>query len=132
MTRDEAIFKIKGYLTDCIPSDDYDEVEEIIEALEQAPCEDYISRQAVLDLDFDRICVTCAKPNEMIRQKIIELPVINHQKPKTGQWITFEAMQSGFKEIWYRCSICKWKNALLLPRNYCPNCGCRMESEAKK
>ena len=37
MTREEALRKTKGYLTDIIPSDDYDEVEEIIKALEQEP-----------------------------------------------------------------------------------------------
>ena len=35
MTREEAISKVKGYLTDCLPSDDYEEVEEIVKALEQ-------------------------------------------------------------------------------------------------
>lgn len=40
MTREEAITKVKGYLTNFIPSDNYIEVEEIIKALEQEPCED--------------------------------------------------------------------------------------------
>jgi hypothetical protein len=35
MTREEAIRRVKGYLTDCLPSDCYEEVEEIIKALEQ-------------------------------------------------------------------------------------------------
>lgn len=35
MTREEALVKVKGYLTDLLPSEDYDEVEEIMLALEQ-------------------------------------------------------------------------------------------------
>lgn len=35
MTREEAIKRVKGYLTDYFPADCYGEVEEIIKALEQ-------------------------------------------------------------------------------------------------
>jgi hypothetical protein len=42
MTREEAIRRVKGYLTDCLPSDCYEEVEEIIKALEQEPILDKI------------------------------------------------------------------------------------------
>ena len=35
MTREEALHRVKGYLTDIIPVEDYSEVEEIIKALEQ-------------------------------------------------------------------------------------------------
>ena len=48
MTREEALRRVKGYLTDIIPAKDYSEVEEIIKALAQEPCEDAISRQAAL------------------------------------------------------------------------------------
>ena len=37
MTREEAIKKVKGCLTDYFPADCYEEVEEIIKALEQEP-----------------------------------------------------------------------------------------------
>ena len=43
------------------------------------------------------------------------------------KWNTFELFQSGIKETWYECPKCKWSNALLIPRNYCPNCGAKME-----
>ena len=35
MTREEALKRVKGYLTDCLPADCYGEAEEIMEALEQ-------------------------------------------------------------------------------------------------
>lgn len=47
MTREEAINKAWVYLTSCLPIEDYEEVDEIIKAIEQ-PCEDAVSRQAVL------------------------------------------------------------------------------------
>lgn len=40
MTKEEALRRVKGYLTDIIPAEDYSEVEEIMKALEQEPCED--------------------------------------------------------------------------------------------
>lgn len=42
MTREEAIKRVKRYLTDCLPIVYYGEVEEIIEALEQEPVLDKI------------------------------------------------------------------------------------------
>ena len=35
MTREEALRRVKGYLTDIIPAEDYSEVEEILKALDQ-------------------------------------------------------------------------------------------------
>lgn len=40
MKKEEALKKVKGYLTDYISADCYDEVEEIMEALEQEPAHD--------------------------------------------------------------------------------------------
>lgn len=48
MTREEALIKVKGCLTDYFSSEDYDEVEDIIKALEQQPCEDCISREEAI------------------------------------------------------------------------------------
>lgn len=47
MTREEAINKVRVYLTDYLSIDDYEEVDEIIKAIEQ-PCKDAVSRQAIL------------------------------------------------------------------------------------
>ena len=37
MTKEEALSKVKGYLTDYLPSEDYEEIEEIVKALDQEP-----------------------------------------------------------------------------------------------
>lgn len=47
-----------------------------IKVLKQEPCEDAISRQAVLDIDFKRIILTTAKPAETIEQKVKALPSV--------------------------------------------------------
>lgn len=57
---------------------------------------------------------------------INKLPPIQ-PKANVGYWEIYDVIQGGHKETWHRCSICKWENALLLPRNYCPKCGTKME-----
>ena len=56
----------------------------------------------------------------------VAIKALEEQEPKTGECNTFELFQSGIKETWYECPKCKWSNALLIPRNYCPNCGAKM------
>ena len=86
---------------------------------EQKPCEDVISRQAVLDIDFKRIILTTAKPSETIEQKVKSLPPVNPQ-PKIGHWIEYEV-----EDRWVTCSVCgyEWGNK---KENFCSNCGARM------
>jgi len=48
MTREEAINKVRVYLTDYLSIDDYEEIDEIIKAIEQT-CKDAVSRQAILE-----------------------------------------------------------------------------------
>lgn len=116
------ISRIGGYL------DGYEK------ALEQKPCDDAISREDALMCltgeikDTDTIETIIARSVRRIRK----LPPVTPQ-PKTGKWNTFELFQGGIKETWYECPKCKWSNALLIPRNYCPNCGAKMiESQESK
>lgn len=70
MTREEALNRVKGYLTDIIPIEGYSEVEEIVKALEQEPCEmtaeDYRQRmmQAFHNADCDELIAVCVLPTE--------------------------------------------------------------------
>lgn len=73
MTREEA----KDYIREWCP---YDRQEEIIKALEQEPCEDSISRQAVLDIVNNPL-------NIRLDEIIKKLPSVSLQEPKTGHWI---------------------------------------------
>lgn len=83
-------------------------------ALDQEPCEDAISRQAVLD------CFTATKLKKFdfilhAREEIKKLPPVTPQ-PKMGKWIK---RPNGFK-----CSKCliNHKSHSI----YCPSCGARM------
>lgn len=106
--------------------------------LEQEPCEDCISKKAVLD-KINEVCFSREQESvnfrvaqgsngqrDLIINFIENLPSVK-PKPKTGYWITYEITQGGINEEWKECSVCMCSNALVIPRNYCPNCGCKME-----
>lgn len=103
----------------------------LLESLEQESCEDCISRQSVLNA----LCNDC----ELYKNEkqtcfskceeyhfLVTLPSVK-PKEKVGHWNTYIVSCDGIDEEWLECSECMWSNALLIPRNYCPNCGCRME-----
>lgn len=105
-------------------------LEEKIKALEQEPCEDAISRQAVLDA----IAANCIWENEYnltssrIKKAVEGLSPVTPQ-PKTGQWVLLdECSNSG-----YYCSECHkklvkegWSDTVKKIK-YCPNCGSLMK-----
>ena len=92
-----------------------------IKALEQEPCDDAISRQAVDTLvdelartiSDERCCVSRGRSTATIMQDILDLPSVRPQEPKTGHWIK---MPIGFK-----CSNCNELEDRTT--KYCPNCG---------
>ena len=94
--------------------------------VEQEPCEDCISRQAVLDINFKRIIFATTKPVEMIEQKVKALPSITPQL-KIGRWIKTDGL---YKNV-YSCSECERKVVLqnISKYKFCPNCGAKMEVE---
>ena len=102
----------------------------ISEALEQEPCEDAISRQAVID-ELKRYfyneyyqrtsiqdCRDC-----FIEDVLKHLPPVTPQEPKTGHWIV---ETPGDGRTYETCDKCKVTHVLFGERdkgtNYCPNC----------
>lgn len=99
MTREEALKRVKGYLTDYISADCYGEVEEIMEALEQELCGDCISRQAVLALPTSK---TRTLSGEIVEEEVnIELiKALPSVVPKEKTVIeTLEKMKEEIKQI---------------------------------
>ena len=101
-----------------------------IKALEQEPCDDTISRQAVIDACEQSINILEAV------DRIMDLPSVE-QEPKTGHWI---AIDEEPHEVW-ECDHCGFVidgSGCIDPYDYldtykfCPNCGARMESEDKE
>lgn len=97
------------------------EIKRLKEALEQQPCEDCISRQAVINA----INQNCIYENEYnltashIKEMVQQLPSVT-PKEKTGKWIYKQGI---FGAVY--CSKCDFE---LKTNNtkYCPNCGARM------
>lgn len=96
---------------------------------QQEPCDDTVSRQAVLDIDFNRIIHTTAKPAEMIKQKVEQLPPIRPQE-KTGHWIAQDIYNCHTN---FKCSECGYIHSFMhlygkptADYTYCPNCGAKM------
>ena len=99
-----------------------------IKALSQEPCEDCISRQAVMGLvEHSERLFSYDKP--WILKEVKELPSVTQ---KSGKWIEKEGWDG---DIYYECSVCSEPFCLIegTPTynlyNYCPNCGAKMESE---
>ena len=118
MTLEEMIGQFKAY-TEYPNQDTFvisnQECKDILKYLtEQEPCEDAISRQAVLDV---------IEREEFKGDAISEIEKLSSviPQPKTGRWIRCYVIQE------FKCSECRvcFRNT----SNYCPNCGARMESD---
>lgn len=124
MTREEAITK---YIVPAIEKTWNDKrCKEILEALEQEPCEDAISRQAVKELFQE-----AEMSGEYSFLGIDDLPPVTPQ-PKTGHWIPAGYYHAGaYEDIQYvTCSCCREDS--LEEGDYCPNCGAKMEWEVEE
>ena len=91
---------------------------------EQEPCDDAISRQAVLDaieelkkIHFDRGVVL-----NKVRDKVLELPYVTPQ-PKGGQW-EWNQYDANPKIGNFHCSLCHSIGRSYF--DYCPYCGAKM------
>ena len=88
------------------------EIKRLKEALEQQPCEDCISRQAVIEITAETGALET-------QSRVRELPSVT-PKEKTAKWIYKQGI---FGAVY--CSKCDFE---LKTNNtkYCPNCGCQM------
>ena len=70
------------------------------------------------------ICINQTQGNceDYLSEKLI--------RPK-GEWVeeNSETGALGIKYTWYKCNQCDWSNSLVIPRNFCPNCGADMRGE---
>lgn len=100
-----------------------------INVLEKEPCEDCISRQAVIDMMNYGI----------LEDNIRKLPPVT-PKEKTGKWIEdANKIDAQFGRHTYICSECgKYAEYFVsgtevwwdrIKPNFCPNCGAKMEVE---
>ncbi len=122
MTREEALEFGNMWLQvneDCKDSNTYAFFQIAIQALKQEPCDDCISRQAVLDKMKERdeeLSSICPKD-------IRELPPVTPQ-PKMGKWIktSLTEVSGGDFKRGFKCSHCGYV-IVTNDFNFCPNCG---------
>ncbi len=137
MTREEAIIRLKeGEPFSEIYNPVWDEALDMaIKALEQEPCEDAISRQAVLEQTYNWSkdeFLRVTNPFDYLRKRINDLPSVNPQKPKTGHWV-YDDEYSDWIDVTYKCSCCgreiimpyAERNNLYSNYPYC-HCGLKM------
>lgn len=130
MTREEMIRELKTvYLGDSIKMREAKNM--AIEALEQEPCEDCISREAtvkrlcqiaeIINKERDGLGSPYAMVALFIQDNKDEFPPVTPQQ-KMGRWIFDEVLDHH-----YYCSECKAMGVDYW--DYCPNCGCAMKGE---
>ena len=117
----------------------YEAFDVAIKALEQQPCEDCISREAVFeqinDWQKDEF-LSVTNPLYYLHKRINSLPSVTSQQKATGSWVEKQVVDNEEVEIeqWQsaRCSKCdKYHTTpyayFFYDYNYCPICGARME-----
>ena len=128
MTREEALSNVKGYLTDLFPSEEYDEVEEIMKALEQEPCEsDEVKKIDEWKIQEKTAELWIVKGNLQIRYlgtiHNTPLPSVTPQQ-KMGYWLHLTLTPDDLTgHVHGECSVC---GKVRIVDNYCPNCGTKM------
>ena len=91
-----------------------------IEALKQEPCEDAVSRKAIIDVfrtteDAEHATWTL----KGIENEINEMPSVTPIRPK-GHWYWKDSDD-------YYCSVCNKPIARFMLSEFCPNCGADMK-----
>lgn len=129
MTREEAIEFGNMWLQineDCKDSNTYAFFQMAIKTLEQEPCDDAISRQAVIDEIFgSRKNFNNEFDQGFFVDKIRDLPPVKPQEPKTGHWIDIMVGDMPAQA----CDRCNTFYPLAYTgggHKHCPNCGVKM------
>lgn len=134
MTNAEAVEHLKDILDD-VPNDkciDWIEaLNKAIEVLRQEPCENMVSRQAVIDATVKKNSIWNSITNskgENLEEIISQLPPVAPQI-KIGHWI--ELGYVGNDNYDFECSECHHTDthSKTVKVNYCWCCGIKMEVE---
>ena len=111
---------------------DYEKVSHL---KEQQPCNDAISRQAVIEL-VEGWWIGHTKEDDLATE-IKSLPPVTPQ-PKVGEWLEKEINSDNAIEEWQsaRCSVCDRYHTTpymyyFSHYDYCPHCGTKMEGESE-
>lgn len=134
MNREEASFILANIDRRVCDDELIEALEMAIKALEQEPCEDAISRQAVFDaLDNHKYSNEFCKKHHidwsinlsMAHIAVNDLPPVTPRQ-KYGKWIKQTLSVKPFGEDTVLCDQCAFMTDKDSMYNYCPNCGAKM------
>lgn len=63
------------------------------------------------------------------KMAICDIPSSDVAPARHGMWVDVREKRL-FGEHYFLCSNCKTRNGSMIPFNYCPNCGAKMDGEA--
>lgn len=113
---------------------DGDKMRDAIKALEQEPCEDAVSREAVL-MEIDKYMCGVPFDEKGIDVVLKELPHVTPARKK-GKWICVHHIENKITYDSWKCSECQHdfnseeeSMVYFNEYKYCPNCGAEMERE---
>lgn len=124
MTKEEIISNLL-YMKHSVKEDTIEDItiNEAIKVLQQEPCADAVSRQAVLEVIEKCHCEEWVKAD--IGAPIEALQPVTPAE-KVGRWKRISMDKySEHAKYWYRCDRCGEDN--LGNTNYCPHCGAKMQ-----
>lgn len=132
MTREE-LDKLKAlvyrmeFMTNVFINGERDVLNKAIKALEQESCEDCISRQAAIDA-----LMSVPDGNWKSIRYVKEIELLPSVTParKIGHWTKYQEPWGGMQG--WKCSNCRNHYDVssvytIIPYNYCPNCGAKMQ-----
>lgn len=146
MTREEAIDRLTYLMSDLnefcneskhMSDNDRKEMESLdmaIKALKKEPCEDAVSRKAVLDMakSYNTDGYDSYTPLVVDVEDIEELPSVTSTRPK-AQWIRVHYIDGNNDTVMNKCSNCQTEFGWDIETGisfeyylYCPNCGAYM------
>ena len=134
MTKGEAIKYGTEWLKDeYLDAKDRAFIKIALEALEQEPSGDLISREETLTAFADYVGSGMSMNDYDALWNIVEKMPSVKQEPKTGHWIDTGSESFEFYRV-YKCSECgnteiEYPERICRQFRYCPNCGAKMESE---
>ena len=120
---DEFAYKVAEKALDEITYDEKTIREWINILAKQQPCDDAISRQAVLD-KFAEVSNISKRPYHDMWEYVKKMPPVIPNR-STGKWIMHP--KGGYAYL--VCSNCLSYAPLDCKTNYCPGCGANMEDE---
>lgn len=130
ISRQTVLKQLKGCLTGGETEYQYVKlhIDSIAPVKSQEPCEDYISRQAVLDEAFEVDTKEYGRIEVVGVDAIDSLPPVTPM-PKTGHWIDGHCSECGCDVPAY---IIDWEWQNDMDAKYCPYCGAKMERSGEE